>query len=747
MSEQAEQPLEFSGLDVQTTERITLSVADRVWRVEAGYLDIFRIPVENGVIAGMRQHVTRLQSGQVAFALPASDDDPFIVMAVGSSGAILRDMTRDQLQASGAAAASIERWVAGPLAALTPSAPPPGTRTIAAFEEVSLDTHHTVSAQEVVWIELQDGHLVYPSSDNFAPYPVTGLMPVSEHSWLACHEPATVRAMDSAELFDQYAWRPLDQFHDFALARLAQLHAQSLQAEQTRMAARTALNQRALSGALSQVLAVTGMAEEALPPLGTASQADRLLAALRVVGRVSHIDLVKTPPASNGDAAAVDHLRRLADASGVRMRQITLQGEWWQQESSACLGFRRDSGVPCALVPSSRGHYRLYDAETGQDENVDATRALAVLRMEGKANAALQAAIWDRLLQLPTTFFRRYTAGDLAMRAMGVDAIRQVLSGVTVTAAISGAFSLVNFGMMFYYDGRLTAVAVGLLIVFLGLTTIMNLRQLRVQRQAYETEGRVAGLLLQLLNGIAKLRVANVEARAFNIWAKLFATQRSLLFRGRSIINRVTVINSIFPIFSSMALFSYVAWKLEALSIGSIFYDGKDLGGLDLRAVRKQLGVVLQKGALMPGSIFDNIVGSEPLSQDDAWEAARLAGLEDDLQTMPMGMQTMVSEGAATLSGGQRQRLLIARALVRRPRLILFDEATSALDNRTQEIISQSLEQFNATRIVIAHRLSTIQNADRICVIEAGRLVQQGTFDDLMAVDGPFATLARRQLV
>jgi ATP-binding cassette subfamily C protein len=99
------------------------------------------------------------------------------------------------------------------------------------------------------------------------------------------------------------------------------------------------------------------------------------------------------------------------------------------------------------------------------------------------------------------------------------------------------------------------------------------------------------------------------------------------------------------------------------------------------------------------------------------------------------------------LSGGQRQRLLIARALVRRPRLILFDEATSALDNRTQEIISQSLERFNATRIVIAHRLSTIQNADRICVIEAGRLVQQGTFDDLMAVDGPFATLARRQLV
>jgi hypothetical protein len=161
-----------------------------VWRVEAGYLDIFRIPVENGAIAGMRQHVTRLESGQVVFGLPASENDPFIVMAVGSNGAVLRDMTRDQLQASGEAAAGIEGWVAGLLATLTPSSPPPGTRTIAAFEEVSLDTQHTVSAQEVIWIESQNGHLVYPSSDDFAPYPVTGLMPVSEHSWLACHEPA-----------------------------------------------------------------------------------------------------------------------------------------------------------------------------------------------------------------------------------------------------------------------------------------------------------------------------------------------------------------------------------------------------------------------------------------------------------------------------------------------------------------------------------------------------------------------------
>ena len=185
----------------------------------------------------------------------------------------------------------------------------------------------------------------------------------------------------------------------------------------------------------------------------------------------------------------------------------------------------------------------------------------------------------------------------------------------------------------------------------------------------------------------------------------------------------------------------------ETPESGTIFFDGKDLSRLDLRAVRRQLGVVLQNGALMPGSIFENIVGSEPLTMEDAWEASRMVGLDKDIENMPMGMHTMVAEGASTFSGGQRQRLIIARALVRRPRILLFDEATSALDNRTQEIVSRSLEQLNATRIVIAHRLSTIQNADRICVIEAGHLVQQGTFEELMAVEGPFATLAKRQIV
>jgi NHLM bacteriocin system ABC transporter ATP-binding protein len=184
----------------------------------------------------------------------------------------------------------------------------------------------------------------------------------------------------------------------------------------------------------------------------------------------------------------------------------------------------------------------------------------------------------------------------------------------------------------------------------------------------------------------------------------------------------------------------------EKPEAGAIYYDGQDLAKLDVQNVRRQIGVVLQSARLSSGTIFDNIVGSGPFTLDDAWEAARSAGLEQDIRDMPMGMHTVVSEGGGNISGGQRQRLLIARAIVKKPRIFLFDEATSALDNLTQAKVSHSLEAFRATRIVIAHRLSTIVKADRIFVIEKGAVVQSGSYDELANQDGLFRELAKRQL-
>lgn len=184
----------------------------------------------------------------------------------------------------------------------------------------------------------------------------------------------------------------------------------------------------------------------------------------------------------------------------------------------------------------------------------------------------------------------------------------------------------------------------------------------------------------------------------------------------------------------------------ETPTSGMVTYDNQDVAGLDLQALRRGLGVVLQHGQMGTGTMFEAITAGALASLEDAWSAARLAGLADDIEQMPMGMHTVLSEGGRNLSGGQRQRLLIARALVSQPKVLLMDEATSALDNRTQAIVAQNLEKLKVTRIIIAHRLSTIRNADRIYVMNAGQVEQVGTFAELMSQDGLFTRLAARQL-
>lgn len=179
---------------------------------------------------------------------------------------------------------------------------------------------------------------------------------------------------------------------------------------------------------------------------------------------------------------------------------------------------------------------------------------------------------------------------------------------------------------------------------------------------------------------------------------------------------------------------------------GAIYYDGKDLERIDLRSLRRRVGVVMQNGKLFQGDIYSNIVISAPwLSQDEAWEAAELAGIADDIRMMPMGMNTIISEGSGGISGGQRQRLMIARAVAPKPKILMFDEATSALDNMTQKKVSESLDALKCTRIIIAHRLSTIKQCDRIIVLDHGKIIEDGKYDELIAKNGFFAELVARQ--
>ncbi len=179
---------------------------------------------------------------------------------------------------------------------------------------------------------------------------------------------------------------------------------------------------------------------------------------------------------------------------------------------------------------------------------------------------------------------------------------------------------------------------------------------------------------------------------------------------------------------------------------GTICYDGRDMAEIDLPSLRKQIGTVMQDAGLFQGSIYDNIVITAPqLTLDDAWDAAEKAGIAEDIQAMPMGMHTMISEGQGGISGGQRQRIMIARAIAPNPKLMIFDEATSALDNKTQRQVSEALDAMGCTRLVIAHRLSTIRHCDRILVLDGGKVVEDGTYDELIEQGGFFAELVERQ--
>ena len=189
-----------------------------------------------------------------------------------------------------------------------------------------------------------------------------------------------------------------------------------------------------------------------------------------------------------------------------------------------------------------------------------------------------------------------------------------------------------------------------------------------------------------------------------------------------------------------------LALGIDRPTSGTVYYDGRELRHLNLKQLRRHIGTVPQSVGLHPQDLWDNLVGHhDDVKSEELWTAARTADVEDQIRKMPMGMMTMVGTSGAVLSGGETQRITIARSVIRNPRVMLFDEATNWLDNESQAKVMQNLTALTSTRLVIAHRLSTLEQADHIYVMQAGKIVQSGTFDELIAVDGVFRELVKRQ--
>lgn len=488
----------------------------------------------------------------------------------------------------------------------------------------------------------------------------------------------------------------------------------------------------------------------------------------------------------------------------------------------------------------------------------------AILRVEGRVEATLQPAVWDRLLRLPTKFFAERSTGELASAAMGISAIRRVLSGISSVVVQAGAVGAVNLVLLLWYSVPLALTAIAMLVVVAVVFTALSLAELRWQRRLIALGNKLNNRAFQTLRGLPKLRVAAAENFAYAAWAGEFARSREMQQRAGRLKNIITVFNVVCLPFCTLIMFILLAGPargtlspggfltfntavtmlltsvtqltgalISAASIlplyeqvkpildevpevrggstppgvlsgaieaknlsfryaddaplvldnvsfqvrpgeftaivgasgcgkstllrlligfdrpvsGAVLYDGQDLSALDQSALRRQCGVVLQNAQPFTGSILDCIRGTGTFTLEEAWEAAELAGLAEDIKHMPMGMHTVLSDGGGAISGGQRQRLMIAQALIRRPRILFFDEATSALDNETQRVVIESTRKLQATRVVIAHRLSTIMDADQVITMSDGHVVQQGSPAELLAdTGGLFHELVRRQL-
>ena len=491
-------------------------------------------------------------------------------------------------------------------------------------------------------------------------------------------------------------------------------------------------------------------------------------------------------------------------------------------------------------------------------------KGTALMRLEGRAAARISAALWDRTLVLPSSFFRRFTVGDLGSRVLGFQQLRDRVAGVVAGSILTLVFLLPAFALMLVYDTAPGGLGLGVGLASLAVTLYIGVRQLPYHRRLLAASRRLTGVLLQLISGVAKLRVAGAEESGFAMWAASYREQKQTEMQLGRLNEHLIAFVSATPYFAVAGLFAvalersehgltvgsflaiYAAFMifyagvvqfglsfsaiaailptveqaapilaarpkrssvdapllelqgelridhvtfrytddgplvLQDLSLyarpgefialvgesgsgkstllrlalgletplsGAVYYDGHDLERLNRHALRHGVGMVVQDASLRPQTVLDNIIGTgNDLTVEDAWRAARLASVDQDIEAMPMGMYTVTSEGSTAFSGGQAQRIMLAGALVRNPRVLLLDEATNWLDNETQSSVMERIEKLSVTRIVSAHRLSTIRRADRIYVLRNGQVVQQGTFDELMAEQGTFRDMALRQM-
>lgn len=944
--------------EVGANFHLSLQEEEFVWFLEKGSVNFFAIEAIGGEAEGRRYFLAHILSPNFLFGVPKGIGHIAQKMEVITEGdSVLWKVPLQKLEPYlSANPLIIHEWINRFSNLFSHFLGRETDKYLLAPQEVSLKDGETISLKRAItqeekltvnWLQVIEGNVEFLGIPHFIIGPNHPPFPLRYHAFLKSKGPSVIRAMPTPK----NCIEGLNGFYDIFFQFLVFKKELDEKEEREQFLKRDETEEKSMNDTLLEMAALINPIEVEKVYTGKVPLAQ----ACQIIGEAMRHSFSIPDDLLESDSAKV-LVDEIAKSSGVRYREVQLEGEWWKKDSGPLLAFWGPELRAVALLLGKMGNYQMIDPDTNEKKHVDSKlagelspdaytfylcfpdtlskgkeilffylkhyskdfsslifysilvslislvpfyviaylfnraipeanlslltqitfaliiavtsssffiffRTLILVRIEGNASNFVQLAVWDRLLKLPLSFFRRYSAGNLILRTTAIDHIRYLLTGHAARIIVSAVFSIFYIIAMAMYAPSLTFIGLMLMGISLLMTGGCSYILARKYKKSLAIGRKLNAFLVQVISAVGKLRTVGAEKRAFAYWGKLFTKYKKVELSTFDLQNFMLVFNYLLPFLSFLFIFGFLMFKETSLStgayiafnaafvsfyiaiielnktalkmspiyslwdmakviieepyeedakkekpgiitgeisvddvsfkydengplilknislkanpkefigivggsgsgkstlirlllgfekptIGSVYYNELDLHSLDVQAVRKQLGVVLQAGGIISGSIFENIACGGIYEIDQIERAIDLAGFKEDLESFPMGLHTMLSTEGETLSGGQKQKLLIARALVRNPRLLIFDEATSALDNKSQALVSASLDNLDVTRIVIAHRLSTIKNADRIYVFSKGEVIQTGTFDSLSKEEGMFSEMLKRQ--